>query len=96
MEGLAEDEDNENHYFYSNEAKYARELLKEATEEPQFMRYCNFYQLVIDNWDVLKDWSITFRMLSDLTSMEKGWRTTPESRYELTQIMKELSKDWED
>ena len=95
LEGLADDEDNENRYFYSNEAKYARDLLKEATEEPQFMRYCNFYQLVIDNWEVLKDWSITFRMLSDLASMEKGWHNTPESRYELTQILKEISKDWD-
>lgn len=96
LEGLAADEDNKNSYFYSNEAKFARELLKEANEEPEFMRYCNFYSLVIDNWNVLKDWSITFRMLNDLAAMEQGWRTTPESRYELTQIIKELSIDWND
>ncbi len=96
LEELAADEANENRHFYANEAKYARELLKESTEEPQFMRYSNFYQLVIDNWDVLKDWSITFRLLSDLATMEKGWHTTPASRYELTQILKNLSKDWED
>lgn len=94
LEGLSEDKDNQNNFFYMNEAKYARKLLKEANEEPEFMRYSNYYSLVIDNWDALKDWSITFRLLNDLAAMEQGWLTTPESRYELTQIIKELSKDW--
>ncbi len=95
FELLAEEENFSRQYYYQKEAKYARELLKEATKEPQFMRYCNFYQLVIDNWEDLKDWSITFRMLCDLASMEKGWRDTPETRTKLLHLLKEVSAEWE-
>lgn len=95
FELLAEEENSSRQYYYQKEAKYARELLKEATKEPQFMRYCNFYQLVIDNWEDLKDWSITFRMLCDLASMEKGWRDTPETRTKLLHLLKEVSAEWE-
>lgn len=94
LESLAEDKENPDAPYYANEAKYARDLLKEAKEEPQYMRYINFYQLVIDNWEILKDWSITFRMLCDLATMEKGWRNTPEVRYELTRILSDISKEW--
>ena len=96
LESLAEDKDNENHPVYRNESKYARELLKEAENEPQFMHYINFYSLVIDNWDVLKDWSIPFRMLADLAVMEKGWNNTAETRFELTKLLKEVSMEWND
>lgn len=81
-------------YYYKNEEKWARELLKEAIEDPRSMRYYNFYTLVLNNWDDLKDWSITFRMLSDLAALEKNLRNTEETRYELTQIMKKISAEW--
>lgn len=96
LEELAADESNENRHFYAKQAKNARALLRDATNEPESLRYITIYQLVIDNWNVLKDWSITFRLLSDLATMEKGWRSTPESRYELVQILNDLSKSWED
>lgn len=81
-------------YYYQKEAKFARELLKEATDKPQYMRYCNFYNIIIDNWDDLKDWSITFRMLFALATMESGWRNTPESRMELLSLLKQVSDEW--
>lgn len=96
FETLAEEENSSRKYYYQNEAKVARNLLKEATEEPRFMKYSNFYQLVIDNWEDLKDWSITFRMLCDLASMEKGWRDTPETRTKLLQLLKDVSAEWND
>ena len=92
----AEEETPSRKYYYQKEAEFARELLKEATEEPRYIRYNNFYQLVIDNWTDLKDWSITFRMLCDLASMEKGWRDTPETRTKLLQLIKEVSVEWDD
>jgi hypothetical protein len=97
FEYLAENaEDSSHKFYYKNEANLVRDLLKEATEEPQFMRYSNFYQIVIDNWDELKNWSITFRMLSDLAKMEKGWRDTPEARTTLLQLLKDVSAEWND
>ena len=97
FELLAEEAtDSSRKYYYEKEAKFARELLKEATNEPQFMRYCNFYQLIIDNWEDLKDWSITFRMLCDLASMEKGWRDNPDTRRKLLQLINDISVEWND
>lgn len=87
--------DSESKFYYQNEANFMRDLLKEATEEPQFMRYSNFYQIVIDNWVDLQNWSITFRMLSDLAKMEKGWKDTPETRTTLLQLLKDVSTEWE-
>lgn len=96
LEKMAKMENNPRQHYYQTEAEYARELLKIANEEPQNMRYGSYYQLVIDNWEELKDWSITFRMLSDLTSMEKGWRNTPETRTKLLKLIKEVSVEWND
>lgn len=98
LEELAADEsnDNETRHYYANEAKYARELLRQATQEPRLLRYSNLYQLLINNWSVLKDWSITFRILTDMATLQKGWRSTPEARFELVQIINGLSKSWED
>lgn len=84
----------ENEFGYQKDAKWARELLKEATDEPQFMRYCNFYQLLLYHWDDLKDWSITYRLLADLAALEKNWRNTPEARHELLEILKCVSSEW--
>lgn len=81
---------------YLNEAEWGRELLKEATNEPQFMRYVNIYQLLLNNWEDLKGWSITYRLLSDLAVLEKGWRNSPEARNELLSILKSVSNEWKD
>lgn len=84
----------ENIYEYQRDAKWARELLKEATDEPRFMRYSNFYQLLLNHWDDLKDCSITYRLLADLAAMENNWRNTPEARHELLSILKSISSEW--
>lgn len=97
LEGLAaEAEENSRKYYYHKEAKFARDLLKEATDEPQYMRYSNIYQLLIENWEDFKDWSIPFRLLSDMASMEKGWRDTEETRVRLLTLLKEVSAAWQE
>lgn len=79
---------------FENEAKWARELYKEAVEEPQFMRYVNFYQIILNCWDELKNWSITYRLLADLASMQNGWKDTPEARQELLKLLHQVSNEW--
>lgn len=97
LERLArESSDDSRKYYYEKEASYARALLKEATSEPEFMHYCNFYQLVLDNWEDLKGWSITYRMLSDLAAMETGWNDSSENRVKLLRLLKEVSAEWND
>lgn len=95
LEFLAEKADEKKGY-YTKEASYARELLTEAKNEPHFMRYINFYQLVIDNWDDFKGLSITYRMLSDLAAMESGWRNTAETRVKLLSILRTISESWDE
>lgn len=77
------------------EADWARELYRISKEEPQFMRLCNTYQLIINNWTVLKNWSITYRILADLVAMQPDWRNTEETRYELKKILTAMSDEWD-
>ena len=60
LEHLADEAtDRTKKYTYQKEAKWARELLVELREEPQYSSYVNLYQLLLNNWDDLKGWSIT-------------------------------------
>lgn len=93
LEDLAE-KNTDKKIEYGNEAKWARELLKVAKEEPQFIRYINFYQIVLNSWEALKGWSITYRFLADLAILESGWKDTPEARNELLNIIKNVSQEW--
>ena len=80
---------------YYHESKWARDLLEIAQKEPDQLRYSNIYQLVMNNWDALKDHPITYRLLSDLAAMEKGWKNTARTRFELLQIIKTVAKEWD-
>ena len=80
--------------YYKKEIEFAEHLMLELRETPQFFRMCNVYQLLMNNWHVLMNLSITYRLLSDLVLMEKGWKNTPESRSELREILKRVSQKW--
>lgn len=79
---------------FKREAAWGRELLCELKEEPQCSRLSNFYALLIHNWDELKDWTITYRLLHDLVKLEKDWRNTPDARVRLLEVVKVISNDW--
>lgn len=80
--------------YYKKEIEFAEHLMLELRETPQFFRMCNVYQLLMNNWHVLMNLSITYRLLSDLVLMEKGWKNTSESRSELREILKQVSQKW--
>lgn len=50
------------------------------------------YHFFKDYWDDLKDSTHTFRALSDLAEMQKGWRNSKESRYLLTCYLRQLEE----
>ncbi len=85
----------EDKFKYQQELKFANHLLNELREEPQFSRLINFYTLILDNWDILKDWSVTYRLLMDLSLLEKGWKNDSQTRTELVEIIKRISIDWD-
>ena len=91
---MVEAEDLSSKAYYKKETEFAVHIIEELTSEPQFCRLCNIYQLIIRNWSSLKGLSITYRLLSDLARMEKGWINTPEAKKELCVILKSVSEDW--
>lgn len=50
------------------------------------------YHFFKDYWDDLKDSTHTFRALSDLAAMQKGWRNSKTSRYILTKCLHDLEE----
>lgn len=50
------------------------------------------YHFFKDYWDDLKDSTHTFRALSYLAEMQKGWRNSKESRYLLTCYLRQLEE----
>jgi hypothetical protein len=81
--------------YFQREVKLGEFYLKELKEEPQFFKPINLYNLVINNWDQLSWWSITFRLLNDLVQLQTGWRDDPEAQLELLDLMKSVSAEWE-
>lgn len=88
--------DNSRKYLYISEAKWVRLLTEETISNPQNIRTCDYYRLILNNWIDLKDFSVSFKMLFTLVSMEKDWQNNENIRYELTQILKSISTDWND
>lgn len=93
LERVAVD-DSEHEKDYLREADWARHLLHELKEEPQCSHLINFYVLILNNWEDLKGWSITYRLLMDLAILEKGWRNDYETRTELLELVKVISAEW--
>lgn len=91
---MVEAEDFSRKAYFKNEIDFAEQIIGELTNEPQFCRLCNIYQLIIRNWSSLMELSITYRLLSDLARMEKGWKNTPDAKVELCAILKSVSEDW--
>ena len=70
---------------------YFIKQLSDGEEEIQFVAYYRFFKKY---WDDLKDSTHTFRALCDLASMQQGWRNESESRYALTQCLRNLADKW--
>ncbi|WP_195234606.1 hypothetical protein [Holdemanella biformis] len=65
--------------------------LNDEKEEIQFVAYYRFFKKY---WNDLKDSTHTFRALCDLATMQQGWRNESESRYALTQCLRDLADSW--
>lgn len=62
---------------------------KYGVEKVPFKLIYHFFK---DYWDDLKDSTHTFRALSNLVAMQKGWRDTEESRYFLKCCLNQLEE----
>ncbi len=78
-----------------HDAAYIKVLRTDLIERPNHIRIINFFQILVKNWEVFKSLSITYRLLMDLTLMEKGWRNYDEDKEELLTIIKKVTDEWE-
>lgn len=69
-------------------------FIERLNEENEKIHFAPFYRFFRTYWNDLKDSMYTFEALSDLASMQKRWRNTSESRYNLTKCLRDLADDW--
>lgn len=71
-------------------------LIHDLKTAPSCCRIFNFYNIVLHNWDDLKDLSITYRLLADLVQVERGWDESLDKKAELLELLKKESEKWSD
>ena len=87
--------DDEQHSLKYTEALDAINcFIEQLSDENEKIHFAPFYRFFKTHWNDLKDSMYTFEALSDLASMQKGWRNTSESRYNLTKCLRDLADDW--
>lgn len=79
---------------YLDWAKYSQEYLQEFQREPAGFSIYNFYSLLLNCWDEFKCFSVTYRLLRDMTLLANRWHETAESRVVLLNIVREVSDAW--
>ena len=94
LERIAEEND-ASKFNILHEIKFAKILLKDLEDHPSQIKLSNHYSILINNWEYLKDSTFTYRLLRDLTILEKGWFNNSETRIELLQIIKDVTSEWD-
>lgn len=94
LERLAREND-EMQSYYSQEIAFVKELRTDLIERPNHVRIANFFHVLTKNWANFKGLSITYRLLMDLTLMEKGWRNYDKDKEELLSIIQKVTDEWE-
>ena len=79
--------------MFETQAKWARALLDIAENRPSEIVFRDHFQLVLDCWEMLSDWSITYRYLYDLVVMG-DWQENPTARNYLFDVIDDISKEW--
>lgn len=79
--------------MYSSYLEFAELILKKAKESPQEIMYRECFDLINVCWDMLYDWSITFRFLACVTSMCE-FEENSCARNKLYSIISDISKKW--
>lgn len=79
--------------MYLSQAEMAKNLLKTAEENPTEIVFRNHFQLVYDCWDMLDDWSITYRYLYSLIVF-CDFQENSQARNQLYDIISTISAEW--
>lgn len=76
------------------EARWARMLYEDAQRDISSMRYHNIYQIVINSWEALKGWSVTYELLSNMVCIQADWTKAETWRSELSEIIEWMASEW--
>ena len=77
---------------FAIEAKY---MLAELQEDKKCVDIFKHFCMVRDCWDMLSNWSTTYRYLAELVRLNNaGWDESIYAREELHRIISEISNDW--
>ena len=79
--------------MFSSQLEMAKFLLKTVEENPKEIVFRNHFQLVYDCWDMLDDWSITYRYLGCLSVM-CDFQENTNARNKLYDIISDISEEW--
>ena len=74
---------------------YGRELFDLIVRCPEVMNYSNIYAFVIENWNLLNNYTKTYRLLSVLAQVDQYWVDNFNTRYHLVKILKSISDEWD-
>lgn len=81
------------HKMYASQSEMAKVLMNTAEKAPTEIIFRNHFQLVYDCWDMLDDWSITYRYLACLVTM-CDFQENSNARNTLYDIISEISEEW--
>lgn len=60
------------------------------------IRENDFYVLVKEKYQLLKDSTYTFRLLSNYVVLKEFYNVTPKMRYDFVNLLRDLAKKWSD
>ncbi len=80
-------------HMYKSQFELAKIMLENIKNNPTEIIFRNYYQLIYDCWDMLDDWSITYRYLACLTRMSNFQENTS-ARNALYDIISSVSQEW--
>lgn len=78
----------------TTDATRAQYICAQVHSDPSSVRYTDVYRLLLDHWDNLRQWSITYRLLSDLALMHQ-WRDNADARAHLYRTIAAVSSSWQ-
>ena len=72
--------------------RWLDQLIAMYEGDPGPIVLCNLYDILLGDWDCIKNYVKTYNLLQTMAYMQPSWITTPESRKELVKILKKLDR----
>lgn len=81
-------------YRYLCEKEELKSLLSMLDKSPKTFKPLSLYIFIISNWEVLKNSTFTFRLLSGLSFLAPDFESTPSERCDLIDTIAKVSNEW--